>query len=499
MNDLVNDKNTKRKLFFFCCIIFLCVFVFFVKIHPILIFNGDDWCNLSNFRTPLPKFHAWNPEKVLPESLMPLIGYIAAYFISPIIGDYLLSITTTSAFIVTLFVVAVFFYLYKFLTESLKLNFIDAGLIGCIFITLHFAFLQSKPCDNQYLLYADSLTCYVHYIIPALLNSCIVLWLMGRNVSTTYLNHMSLLDKGVCYTAIYFAIFSNIFHSVILASFCGIKILCDIVNQSCFDWKKSWETIKSNVFYVSVIIVWLFSLILSATGSRAKSLSHHSLLIHDPIINFIHLLGTVNSLIVIFAVITMIILACVIHYSKTPDDVYNIYKRNMIIILSSIACIGIFLLLVCSKAGASYMNRADTVYGFFWYILLAITISFAYIVKKVDVMKILLPLITIVLLLSTVNSSKTLQESHLLSNEYSNNACVAIDRSLIDQIQTAVKQGQKRMTLKVPKGDDIDNWPHPKYMGKNISRTLLTDGLIDKNIEIDVQPDPSLNEKYHKI
>ena len=53
------------------------------------------------------------------------------------------------------------------------------------------------------------------------------------------------------------------------------------------------------------------------------------------------------------------------------------------------------------------------------------------------------------------------------------------------------------MILYVPKGNNIDNWPHPMYMGKRISNTLYKHGLISKLIKIKIQPDETLNQKYN--
>ena len=53
------------------------------------------------------------------------------------------------------------------------------------------------------------------------------------------------------------------------------------------------------------------------------------------------------------------------------------------------------------------------------------------------------------------------------------------------------------MILVVPKGDDRDNWPHPMYMGGNISRTLYRHGIITQPLKITIKPDTKMNEKYH--
>ena len=75
--------------------------------------------------------------------------------------------------------------------------------------------------------------------------------------------------------------------------------------------------------------------------------------------------------------------------------------------------------------------------------------------------------------------------------------CYQIDNDIIQQVQEADREGKSEMVLRVPKGDNKDNWPHPMYMGGNLARTLYKHGLISKPIKITIQPDTSINEKYH--
>ena len=85
-------------------ILFLFLFVFFTRICPIILYDKDDWIYIGQMRIPFPQWNGWNPVKVLPEILMPICGYISAYFIYPIIGNYFFSITITSAIILSIFI-----------------------------------------------------------------------------------------------------------------------------------------------------------------------------------------------------------------------------------------------------------------------------------------------------------------------------------------------------------------------------------------------------------
>lgn len=92
-------KDQKWKIIIVNTVIFVLLVIFFSRIYPIVLYDKDDWIHIGQMRIPLPMWNGWNPSKVLPEVLMPMCGYIAAYFVYPLIGDYFYSITLTSAVI----------------------------------------------------------------------------------------------------------------------------------------------------------------------------------------------------------------------------------------------------------------------------------------------------------------------------------------------------------------------------------------------------------------
>ncbi|MBR2733236.1 MAG: hypothetical protein IKD80_03170, partial [Selenomonadaceae bacterium] len=51
---------------------FAAMFIFFSQVHPIVLFDGDDWNVISDARVGLPKWGGWNPIKVLPETFFPI-------------------------------------------------------------------------------------------------------------------------------------------------------------------------------------------------------------------------------------------------------------------------------------------------------------------------------------------------------------------------------------------------------------------------------------------
>ena len=108
--------------------VFAIVCVFFIGVHPIVLFDMDDWRYIAEYRRPFPIWGGWNPARVFPETVMPLAGYAAAYLVKPLVGDYVLAITVTSGVIMALAVVMYYLAFKKFVIS----RFGDAFLIGAI-------------------------------------------------------------------------------------------------------------------------------------------------------------------------------------------------------------------------------------------------------------------------------------------------------------------------------------------------------------------------------
>lgn len=99
-------KRFLRKYRYYVNILLVIIlFMFFTKISPLVLFDSDDWINISNYRLPIPIMGAWNPSRVFPEFLMSSVGWVSAFVTNYFIKDYFLSITYTSAIVVSIFIV----------------------------------------------------------------------------------------------------------------------------------------------------------------------------------------------------------------------------------------------------------------------------------------------------------------------------------------------------------------------------------------------------------
>lgn len=200
MKDLYKD-------FVLTAVLFLALLIFY-RVHPLVLYDTDDYIQFIRYRNAYPVWKLWNPIKVLPETLMPLCGDFAGFILYPITHNLPDSFT-----IVTVLTVSVFILLYMHGFQKLMLAVgivcYRRLLIAGLFL-LHFAIFQTASNGMKpYLFGAHNVSCIYHYVIPVLLNGIVVLWFLFREINGTY--EETVFKKGILYFVIYLSIFSNLY------------------------------------------------------------------------------------------------------------------------------------------------------------------------------------------------------------------------------------------------------------------------------------------------
>lgn len=85
----VNNSNEKKANILFFSLIFIITLVFFTLIHPLYIFDSDDWINIGLERPFIPDTNCFNPIKVFPEILFPLVSIFSTKVFYPLTGDFI--------------------------------------------------------------------------------------------------------------------------------------------------------------------------------------------------------------------------------------------------------------------------------------------------------------------------------------------------------------------------------------------------------------------------
>lgn len=489
-------KNSKLNVLFFS-ICFLFFFIFFAMVYPLVPYDGDDWAFLSFTRPAYPIWGSWNPIKILPETLMPFCGYLSAYIFNPVIGDYITSITISSALIVSLFITIYFYCFYKLISFNCQLSNFNSLSLTSILIFLHFIIFKSNQFDNIYMFYSGNLICYFHYLIPAILNSILVLFFLRFK---NFLEDVKIFKNALLLFLIYLSIFSNIFHSIILVTCISTELLFMFfknINSNSVTIKNLKTYLIKNISWVFIVSLWFISLLFEANGGRAHLIGYSTLdlPIHETLTFLNNLFKQISKHFFIIAIVSVLSAFITYKINKTKIEIDYFYKNTTIKCLLSFIITLIYIILVSAKANPSYINRADVSFSFLFYLFIIIFISLTYIFQKYYKAIIFLPIFCFIIATIAFNTDKHFRESN--SRNIPSSKCIIIDNLFIQQIVNADSEGKNKIELDVPKGDNIDNWPHPYSMGSSISKTLYVHGLISRNMIITVKPNENINKSYN--
>lgn len=153
------------------------VVVFFTSVSPIFPCDGDDWYFTGAMRLPWPMWGVFNPSKVLPEILEPFGGYVAAFIVYPLTGDYFASIAFTQTIVISVFITLLFWMSFKYFNEKFSLSVSSALCIELIFFSFFFLIFKQKNQNSYYGFWSSDINCYFNYIIPGVLNAVVMLFI----------------------------------------------------------------------------------------------------------------------------------------------------------------------------------------------------------------------------------------------------------------------------------------------------------------------------------
>ncbi|MEN3753677.1 hypothetical protein ABC733_16745 [Mangrovibacter sp. SLW1] len=308
-------------------------------------------------RAAYPQWHGFNPIKVVPELSLPFVGYFSSFLLKPFGVEFFLGVAVITAFVtssaVAIFLIQLHLLLKeKFATDS-RLSLIITSILFLYF------FGMFKSTDNSpYLLWEINLTCYYHYVLPALMNGSFVIYLMRKDVNNSLYSRFLNGESLFLVLVTYLCIFSSIFASIILASYCGSRLLTSIlVNIKC----KAY-ILKNNQFDIFALVVWFISAIYEMNGGRASQIEESGLEIGKSISNLIQFLHYTDPLFGGLLVVSLISGICFfsIGYGKNTLEIKNAYWMSLLSWIFSF----IALILVCAKASPSYAERPVAMWGF---------------------------------------------------------------------------------------------------------------------------------------
>jgi hypothetical protein len=502
------EKNLKKIIIFkqkellkvlFWSGLFTFLYIFFTKIHPLVIYDSDDWSNISYIRQAFPLWNDWNPSRVFPETFMPLISYAAVYLVKPFVHDYIMSMTITHGFIISITILIYLSMFCKWIKTKFKATEAQAIIMTGAFILFHFSILKVEWNNNSYLFYSNNVTCYFYYLLPNLINAIIVMLFMSHKKEINENWDDKLLNKGLLILLVYLAILSNLFQTIILISYMGYNLLVALITYNKQKKKNKIIFLKQNILSIATIALWLISLVFEFGGERSANIASNSIQIKKSFSALIGYLPRLNKMTTLLFLVSIIIAIIIWVRSRNIEEMDKSYINTVIESLICVVIVTIFLVLLCGVSGSGYLERVDVSFGIFFYGFLFVVNSMLYVLQKYPRLTLTVPLIMYIVLMNSLIGERIYKESNMGSLDPK--ICIAVNRDLINQIVKADQNGETDMVLHVPVGNEKtdDNWPHADYMGYSISRTLYRHGMISKLMTIKVEPDIEMNKRYHVI
>lgn len=482
--------------FFF--LIFAFLFLWFSRIHPLIPFDADDWTYL---------YSPGCTDLGCVESLQSISGSGSSLlFESRIVPGYAFdrglyhSANSDARFRRQRF--------HHSLSGMLRLP--SASLLPhfpphrvaahSTFLIFHFLAMRREESENQYLLYCVNLTCYYYYLLPSLINASLVMCLMNNRAMDSFLKMGNPAQRGCFYVLVYFAIFSNLPASGILAAYAGCVLMLDIVRRlKAHTWNRLFA---ENAFYLGVLLAWLVSAVFEFNGGRSANLRGNSSL-------FVGLFSSCKCLaraflnlnrIFLLAVVSILLISgLVLILSRGKDDSARRLKPVAAAAAVALAAYAVYLLVLCAAVNPYCLERSEYLFGVFFFGVLLIMLALTFLICRFPKILMVLPILTLSLASAVNTQGKTFLESYF--SDLSPAVCADISRDLICQVQEAARQGKMEIDLLVPMyvADPVngDNWPQTLPIMDKLPDTLYAHGLIDRPIYVNTVADPSMNTRYH--
>lgn len=484
-------KNNKFTLLFLLFISAVTCY-FFLFVHPTVIISGDDWGNLIVKRGLYPQWGIVNPIKVMPEIGYPLFARLSIKLIMPFGFSFLESFSIITAIFITILMTVFFNQLYKLFVRNFESGVYRAYLLIAIeYALIFFLFRKDGNHESLYMLWEVNITCFYHYIAPALINASLTIYIIRKwnSLSIDDFKRNGFIFSLSLVLFSYIAVYSSLFANVMLAVACGVCCLFVFLDNRF----SLLSTLRKCPLQILILVMWVVAVIFEANGGRANSLANATLDIDGSIKVFGDLIKQIQPVFIysgVFLIISGLLISIKMLLSKSN-------KRNAIIFLTSFTSgliVTIALLIICSKAGSYYAARPVAMWGVFLFSSVCSLISLDYFSNKYKLhANMLITIVLTLMIYKNLTSDSSLKESINLNLNYAK--AINISQGIIDQVVDADKNNKGRMVLIVPKADSVNNWPFPVYGGTFINDSLKKYKFISNNIYIEVKPDQSVNER----
>lgn len=499
MINLNKDIRCRMAAPLFMTAVFVFCFLFFTKLYPVPVMDMDDMLYINHFRVAIPIPFFWNPSRVMPELLMPLSGSLAGVMTAAGLGSFIDCQVFTTALFLSFFITL---YVYEFfrLCESFggRAKQYRALCLSLLFLVLHFTVFRTEYSDNYYLFWAPNACITFFYIMSALLNCSMVMFLLRQSRDRRLDLFSSPARGSVVIVALYLAIFSNLYQSVLIASYCGVELLIRLITAIRRRETLS-EIIKGSdntLLYAAIVLLWLLSAMLEAFGGRAASFQNDTSYVSRLIGSFrccFSLMKSANILVAALFFASLAAAGAVFAAEKDREERRVFLSRlGLCAAFGLVTFVGVNIFTAATTYSNSALPHLCLIIYFCLFLLMSMCID--YIVRRVNFTAALLPLVIIVLFSYTNTEGRTFKSS-MMAN-FDSRDIQAFQNEICEKIIRAVEDGEDEVTLElILLPDDSSEWPQCKETGDELVNILYEYGVIDRKISVVAVG----NEKYRNL
>jgi len=468
-------------------IILAFMLIFFTNIAPLIIYNCDDWKYLGEMRLPIPLWGGWNPTRVFFETFMPVVGKIAGYILYPINSNFVASVTMISAILLSGLIVIMCIMLYQLLRIRFNRSVMHSLGMEVFFIAMFFLIFRTRS-ESNYMFCAEDLCCVYNYTMPGIINAIAVLWMARHKDFNKSFKSYNAVKKILFVLLIYFALLSNIFHSVITVAYCGAIVLFDLlaeIRSKTFDIRRY---IKNNSVHLTILFSWLVVLLFEKSGGRAGDFET----VVDIGRTFLQLKTIILALSIPFTVIVLISLVFFVWKVIYQRDLKLL--QYVLIFAVSMLIVTVFLFMLNSIVG--YMSRVDATWGIWFYLILIITLVMSDMLAFCKWRKFAFPLLLIIVIICCYYPDGKYMISSSRNRNY--DLCYKASSYYETNIVQANASGENYLEIAVPEvtigaGTNLTFYPG---FGETVCKTLYLNGVVDEYFEPIEIVDPSLNKEF---
>ncbi|WP_029233436.1 hypothetical protein [Butyrivibrio sp. VCB2006] len=452
--------------------------LFFARWTPLVMYDFDDWFRSGKIRIPVPMWGAWEPTRIFPEVAMPIFtGRLGAWVFYPITGDYIYSLTIASAVTMSAMILVMCICFYKLLANRLGCSTFKTLVLEGMFLASFFLMFRNRS-GSKFLFHSSDLCTVYYYTMGGLLNAILLLILLEKKDATKAFRKMPVGRKIALSVLIYFAVFSNLFHSAITVVYCGTVILIDWVKE-----KSVVSSIRRNALQFAIILLWGVVLIFEFFGGRSDSFEQDI----DLVLSIRQFLTLIGAMAIAYKIIVAF---CLLGF------LWLLFKKKELGLLPVIVISGffetVFLLLLNSKV--LYMSRIEASWGTWFYLILFCVIVCSYAIDNWDKLVYFAPVALCVMIFFSWYPDGKFAISSTRNPDYQQ--CYDTSTYIAQSIIDADKAGEKELTLKLPVSDNPEEFTFVPDIGSVVSDTLYRQRVIKHLITVNVEFDESLNEKY---